>query len=238
MWIDPAFYLRWLSNLGRAVPFEMILAALLGVFLVRRPAHRALLLAMWVGYFAYGMTLPHHISTHDYYHLPLYPLVALGLGSVAETVFQSLHGPRWLARLAVTAVLLAALVFQGYTARTAIKRSGAVEQARAWEGVGQALGPGASVVALVDDYGSGLKYWGWINPAIWPTADDIQWRESTGQGFDFQAFFNSQVASKDFFVVAVFDELDRQPELKQILSARYPLYRQGPGYLIYDLRSP
>jgi 4-amino-4-deoxy-L-arabinose transferase-like glycosyltransferase len=236
MWIDPAFYLRWISNLGHAVPIEMILVAMIGAFLVRNKTHRALLLAMWVGYFVYGMTLPHHISTHDYYHLPLFPLVALGLGSVAETIFRNIQGPRWLAHLAVTVVFIAALVIEGYNAHTVLKRSGAVAQAQIWEAAGQALGPGASAIALVDDYGTGLKYWAWINPAIWPTADDIRWQESNGQSFDFKAFFDKQAAGKDFFVIALFDELDRQSDLKEVLSS-YSVFRQGPGYLIYDLRS-
>ncbi len=236
MWLDPAFYLRWISNLGRAAPFEMVLVALLGAFLIRRPWQRAMLLAMWLGYFAYGMALPHHISTHDYYHLPLFPLLALGLGAAAEAVFQEIRGPRWLARTAVTGVLLAGLVITGYDARTTIKRSGALEQAQAWTAVGQALGPGASVVALVDDYGVGLKYYGWINPTLWPTAADIQWQDSVGQNFNFSEYFQNQVTGKDFFVVALPEELDLQPELKALLSTRYPVFRQGPGFVIYDLK--
>jgi hypothetical protein len=197
-----------------------------------------MLLAMGLGYFVYGMALPHHISTHDYYHLPLYLLLALGLGAVAEVIFQSIRGPRWLARLAAVSVLLAALVITGYQARSALKRSGAAALANTWESVGQALGHGASVIALVDDYGTGLKYLAWINPALWPTAADIQWRESIGQGFDFNEYFDGQAAGKEFFVVVLFDELDRQPELRELLSERYPVFRQGASYLIYDLRSP
>ncbi len=198
MWLDPAFYLRWISNIRRVVPFEVVLVAGLSAFLMRRPWQRAMLLAMWLGYFLYGMILPHHISTHDYYHLPLFPLLALGLGAAADTLFQAVRGPRWLARLAVTCALLAVLVIGSYEARLVLKRSGAVDQAKTWETVGQSLGPGASVIALVDDYGTGLKYWAWINPALWPTAAEIQWRESTGQKFDFTIFFGDQVAGKDF----------------------------------------
>jgi 4-amino-4-deoxy-L-arabinose transferase-like glycosyltransferase len=80
MWLDPAFYLRWIGNLGRVAPFEIILAAVLGTFIIKRPSARAALLAMWVGYFVYGMALSHHISTHDYYHMPLLPVMAIGLG--------------------------------------------------------------------------------------------------------------------------------------------------------------
>jgi hypothetical protein len=203
MWIDPAFYLRWISNLGRVMPFEMVLATLGGAFLLRRPAERVLVLSMWAGYFVYGMTLPHHISTHDYYHLPL----------------------------------LAALVINAYSARTTLKRFDAAGLAHTWTEIGQFLGPGSSVTALVDDYGSGLKYWGWVNPAIWPTADDASWRASIGQEEEFEARFAELAAGKDFFVVTLLDDLERQPELKTMLYERYPVLQQSQDYVIFDLRA-
>ena len=238
MWLDPAFYLRWISNLGRVFPFELLLVALLGAFMLRQPARRALLLAGFGGYFLYGMTLSHHISTHDYYHLPFFPLMAWGLAGAAESLFHNVRGPRWLAQAAVSLVLVAALVLNGYEARTAIKRSGAREQAQAWQEIGQSLEPGASVAALVPDYGVGLKYYAWINPQVWPTAADVQFRESVGQSFDFAEFFSEQVAGRDFFVVTMLDELDRQPELKELLLSEYALHREAEGFLIFDLRAP
>jgi len=51
MWVDPAFYLRWIGNLGRTAPFELALLAVAGLFLLRRRLYRVLLLAVWVGYF-------------------------------------------------------------------------------------------------------------------------------------------------------------------------------------------
>lgn len=237
MWPAPAFYLRWISNLERVLPVEMALAALFGAFTLRRPLHRAALLSLWVGYLLYGMTLPHHISTHDYYHLPLFPAVALGLAGAGESLLAAARGPRVLVRAALAAVLGAALVLNLYEARTAIKRSGAHELAQSWEEIGQELGPSASVLALVDDYGVGLKYYAWMMPEIWPTADDIRFREETGQGFDFAGFFESQAADKDFFVVAPPDELERQPSLSAALVDRYPVYRQADQYLIFDLRA-
>ncbi len=238
MWIDPAFYLRWISNLERAVPFEIVLLAGAGVFLARNPLHRALLLGLWAGYVAYGMALPHHISTHDYYHLLFYPAVALGLAGLGEVIAVRMSGVGRLARLAGVAIFLAALLIHAYEARSILKRYDAAAQARAWAEIGELLGPGASVVALVPDYGGGLKYWGWINPALWPTEGEINWRESLGDGADLQRWFDERAASKDFFVVTLFDELDRQVGLVNLLYSRYSLYRQTPDYLIFDLRSP
>ena len=238
MWLDPAFYLRWIGNLGRAVPFELVLVSALGALLARRPVERAVLLAMWAGDFLYGMTLPHHISTHDYYHLPLYPLVALGLAAVAQVVFRSLPGPLWLSRAAAAAVVLAALLITGYNARNTLKRSSVAAQAQAYQEIGELLGPGASVAALVPDYGASLKYYAWISPANWLTADEIRWREELGQPFDFETQFAEQAAGKSFFVITQMDELERQPQLKEKLFEQYPIYRQTQDYLIFNLRSP
>jgi hypothetical protein len=237
MWIDPAFYLRWVSNMERVFPVGLILISLAGVFTLRRPAHRALLLAMWLGYALYGMTLPHHISTHDYYHLPLFPQVAMGFAGAAESVLRQFHGPRRAARAAAGALLIAGLVLYGYEARTQIKRSGAAEQAAAWVNAGSLVGERAPVVALVEDYGVGLKYYAWLNPQIWPTADDIRFREESGQAFDFDSFFAAQVDGQDFFIISPPEELDLQPRLKEVLDGRYQRVQQSGDTIIYDLRS-
>lgn len=238
MWIDPAFYLRWVNNLGRAVSFEIVLLAAVGAFLVRRPLYRAVLLALWGGYFIYGMALPHHISTHDYYHLLLYPAIALGLAGLGEAAAARLRLSGRFARLAAAWIFLAALAVYAYNARTTLKRFDAAAQARVWEEIGHLLGPGASTAALVPDYGGGLKYWGWINPALWPTENEIQWQESLGDVSEFTARFDEIAAGKDFFIITLFDELERQTDLKSLLYERYPVYHQSPDYLIFDLRSP
>lgn len=238
MWLDPAFYLRWISNLGRAVPFELALLALAAVFTLRRPLHRALLLAWWGGYLAYGFAFAHHISTHDYYHLLLFPLIALGVGAAVEALYGALRGPQGLARGVLAVGLAAALAFNIYEARTNIRRSGAEEAAQALVEIGQMLGPGAAAVALADDYGAGLKYYAWINPTIWPTAADIQFRERAGESFDFEAFFAEQVQDRQYFIITALDELEAQPRLRALLDTRYLVLQAAEGYRIYDLRSP
>jgi len=125
-----------------------------------------------------------------------------------------------------------------YNARTTLKRFNASEQAQMWEEIGDLLGPGASAAALAPDYGVGLKYWGWINPALWLTTGDIAWRESLGEEVDFQAWFTEQAAGKDFFIVTLFDEFDRQPQLRDLLYSRYTIFHQGSDYMVFDLRSP
>jgi hypothetical protein len=42
----------------------------------------------------------------------------------------------------------------------------------------------------------------------------------------------------NYFLVTDFDEFDRQSELKERLFSSYPVYLEGDGYLIFDLRHP
>ncbi len=237
MWVDPAFYLRWIGMIGIVVGFGWFLAALLGTFLIEQNESRGLLIGAWLGYLVYGLTLPHHIGTHDYYSLPLIPLVALGLAPLAAVALRNLRGPRPLAYTVVVGLFLAASVMGAYTARGVLKKTDYRTEAQFWTDLGQTLGPGASVVALAPDYGYALAYYGWITPGSWYTQSDLQYYASIGQSEDFASLFADKTKGRDFFVVTLMDEFDQQPELKDYLQANYPVFAQGSGYLIYDLRT-
>lgn len=237
-WIDPAWYIRWVGEMTRTVSLELALIALVGALLVQRKELRALLLAMWLGYLLYGLTLSHHISTHDYYHLPLYPMVALGLSAATGVALRHVRGPAWIAIPLVTGALLFGMVFKAWDVRSTLKRVDYRVEAQLWEELGKDLGPGAGVVGIFPDYGSALSYYGWIIPTNWMVSDDFALRERAGQTFDPRQLFDEAAAGKSFFIVTLLDEFDRQPVLKDILEASYPVYREGGSYIIYDLRSP
>jgi 4-amino-4-deoxy-L-arabinose transferase-like glycosyltransferase len=240
MWLDPAFYLRWARNISRLMPFSTILISAAGVFLLQRAAHRAALLAFWAGYLVFGMALPHHISTHDYYHLPLAVPIAIGLGAIGQTVYANFRGQLWLVRSCAAALLLAALVFSIYDAYTTLKRFDGAAQARAWMTIGSYIGQDESTLALVPDYGSGLKYWAWVTPGLWEPRANLRLGES-GEKYQmeaFQALLAEQAAGRHYFVVTWFDELARQPELRYLLFEHYTLLAESPDFLIFDLRTP
>lgn len=66
----------------------IVLAAVIGVLLAERGRPRTFLAALWVGYIIYGLVFTIHISTHNYYSLPLIPIVALSLGSLLDPVIR------------------------------------------------------------------------------------------------------------------------------------------------------
>ncbi|HXQ32830.1 MAG TPA: hypothetical protein VN843_02290, partial [Anaerolineales bacterium] len=110
-------------------------------------------------------------------------------------------------------------------------------EARMWVEVGEQL-TDKRVVALTQDYGSRLEYWGWKTVATWPYIGDINYIDARGGSFSFDELFNEFSSRRDYFLVTDFDELDRQLELKNKLFASYQIDAQGDGYVIFDLRSP
>lgn len=233
--VSPTFYFNWLSTLNHVMGLGFALA-LLGIFFFRK---RGFILGLWGAYFAYGLYFDYHIWSHDYYNLPLLPLAALSLSPLGAWVLarlaESTAGSRWMRGLSV-AVLTLGLVSVLWDVRSTLKSVDYRPEASMWESISQALGPGARVVALTQDYGSRLAYWGWLDSAQWPVAGDLSYHEDLrGAQADFDERFKNLASKRDFFLVTLPDELKAQPMLKERL-ATYPIFAEGDGYVIYDLR--
>jgi hypothetical protein len=238
LWIDPAFYLRWIGKLEQTIALPWLLVGLLGVFAIQGKNQRGLIFGAWLGYLVYGFTLPHHISTHDYYQLPLVPMIAIGLGLAASVLLRNLHGPRILLNTAVIGITLIGVITSAWDARTTIKRQDYSQEVAFWQKIGNSLGRGAAVIGLLPDYGYALSYYGWQIPVIWPTQGDIDYRNLGGDQVDVKNLFSTLTHGKDFFLITLLDEYDNQPTLKKLLTTRYPVLDQGEGYLIFDLHHP
>ena len=233
LWIDPVYYLRWNGLISHVVGFEFFLASVLGIFVVRDRVGRAMLIGILVGYFLYGLALPYHISTHDYYQEPLVPLVALGLAGGLSVLLRSMRGPRWLINALFVGVLLFAVAIKAWDVRVTLKRDDYRGEAAYWQKLGQVLGQDSQVVGLLHDYGYRLAYWGWISSTNWMTSGDFNLRALAGQNLDTDQIFAEQTQGKDYFVVTLLGELDNQPELKKLLTKGYAVYKQSDDYIIF-----
>jgi hypothetical protein len=83
--------MRWAIFLHGMFGLSIILVSLAGM-LVSKPLNRSMLLGLWVGYGIYGISFPHHITTHEYYHLQLIPIVALSLTPIADFILSKIAG--------------------------------------------------------------------------------------------------------------------------------------------------
>jgi hypothetical protein len=110
-------------------------------------------------------------------------------------------------------------------------------EAAMWEQVGERFEDGERVIALTQDYGSRLQYWGWRTASTWPYTGDVGYANMRGGVFSFDDLFNKYSSKMHYFLVTDFDEFNRQPELKARLISSYPVAFQGDGYLIFDLKN-
>jgi 4-amino-4-deoxy-L-arabinose transferase-like glycosyltransferase len=236
-WLDPIFYLQWKSLISSVVSFEWFIAAAIATLLISSKPIRSMFLGIWVGYFLNGMALSHHFATHDYYHLPLIAMVAVGLAAAGGSVFNALRNKHWLSHSVVYGLLIFASVLYLWDVRVSFKRVDYRDEIKIWTEIGDTLGHGVPVVSLAHDYGYRLSYWSWITPTDWGTSADFNFLAATGQTFEFEDLFKQRTEGKDFFVVTLFGELDRQPALKDMLETHYAVFAETGDYIVYDLRT-
>jgi hypothetical protein len=105
-----------------------------------------------------------------------------------------------------------------------------------WQGLGNLIGHNKNIIELSGDYGYRLAYFGWVSGTDWPTLADDSLRTLAGQTqSDFASTFAEQIAGKSLFVITSPPEWQNQTELRNYLTAHYPLVDQGDGYWIFDL---
>jgi hypothetical protein len=192
---------------------------------------------LWGAYLVYGLFFDYHVATHDYYHLPFIPIVAVSLGPVGDGFFARLAeatSNRWM-RSAVYIILLYAVFAVVWDIRDEMKAVDYRPQAAMWAEIGEKLDHQRNVVALTQDYGSRLQYWGLTTAENWYTSGDEYYLELRGNKVLFDKAFDDAMKRRDYFLVTDFDELNLQPELKSRLSM-YQISAEGEGYIIYNLR--
>ncbi len=237
LFLSPSYYLGWIGMLNIVVGAIALTLGLLGLFFLEKEKRR-FLLGLWAGYALFGIYFNYHISSHDYYSLPLIPIVALSLAPVADAFFAQLAKltTTKFARVAAFCILFFGLFASLSNIRAEMKRIDYRPEAQMWAEISEKIGD-KNTAGLTQDYGSRLAYWGWKNLTSWSTYGDLIYHDDLrGAQSDFEQQFELIAAKKELFLVTDFDELDLQPLLKEKLST-YPKFAEGDGYMIFDLAS-
>jgi hypothetical protein len=232
----PEFYIRWMLLVASLLGAASVVAMAFGL-IVMQGRGRSILLGALLGYVVYGITLPHQTTTHNYYHLVLVPLAALSVaplvGLIMERVEQQSNP--WRALFALT--LLGSLLFTAWTVRSEMLGVDYSNEPPYWERIGRAIPQGGKTIALTQHYGHLINYYGWRRVDLWPTTSELNLAELRGNSIqDFEHTFLERSNGRDYFLITTFNQLDMQPILKQYLETNYPVFGQGDGFLIYDLR--
>jgi hypothetical protein len=197
---------------------------------------RAILLSLWIGYFLYGLTLPYQMYTHDYYHIQLIPVLALSLAPVADQLFEKLSRQKMIWKIALSGIAVVAVFYPLWVARSVQANKDYRHEPAYWQELGKEIPDDGAVIALTQDYGFRLMYYGWTKVSLWPTQIERDLSEIRGaDGGDFASEFVERVAGKSYFLVTAPSQLDKQPSLKEHLDENYPLIARGDGYLLFDL---
>ena len=248
--LDSVFYTGWWRQISKTIGIASLVVALLGIFLFRSRAPRALVVGLWCGYAMLGLLFVWPFSTHDYFHLQLVPLVALCLGPVGALILAHVREarPRWLSQL-FQAMALGVLIFllalgtSRSLNRVIVTDSVAKyyeNQVRIAQDIGEELGHSSNTVFLAFDYGNRLKYYGWIDGASWPIAGDLRaerlftGKPNPGAEERFHADYASR--SPEYFIVIYMEGYKKQKDLREFLTQTFPMVAQTEDYLIFDLR--
>ncbi|HEU4746315.1 MAG TPA: glycosyltransferase family 39 protein [Anaerolineales bacterium] len=237
---NPLNYLQWEVKMSMAAGGVFIMLGLLSLLLVQDRPLRIFLYGLWGSYLLFGLFFNYHIATHDYYHLPLLPIVGLSLAPLGDWFFTRMREAalRPWARIGVSVILIFGLFSVLWDVRNQMKAVDYRPDAAMWAEIGEQFDEGARIIALTQDYGSRLEYWGWRESANWPYRGDAGFANIRGGVFSFDDLFDRYSSKMSFFLVTDFEEFNRQPELKERLFGSYPVSAEGDGYLIFDLKNP
>jgi hypothetical protein len=234
LFLSPSYYVGWLNMLNLVIGGFTLMLALLGLFFFEDKKRR-LLLGLWAGYAFFGLYFNFHIHTHDYYSLPLIPVVALSMAPLADFLFAKLAELTTtnFLRLSSFLFLLLGIIASTWNVRNTLNAVDYRPQAEMWAEI-RTITDGYNLAGLTQDYGARLAYWGWQNISSWPTSGDLRYADERGGKQNLEEQFAEIASKKDLFVITDLDDFARQTYLKEKLST-YPVFAEGDGYVIYNL---
>jgi hypothetical protein len=257
--LETFFWRGWLDIIERVLrppllrdraALLVLLVAACGVVASRTKTQLAILLSLWGGYVALALVVSNQTSSHDYYSLPLIPIVALSLALVASLLAERLRAllTRRSAQV-VFAALALGVVSIGFDEKAAslhLPRPDPLLRQRVavYQQIGQLVHHTPRALAL--DPG-GLWYHGWVAGRYWPDQGDLLWERRNDRMRPMSA--DERFVTRDehywpavgtmrprpsYFIVAEPFQLVLQPDLCVLLS-EHRLIAQSPDYLIFDL---
>jgi hypothetical protein len=235
--LDPALYVRWLNLVQSLMSLAVILLGLFGV-IIAAGRTKALLAGLWVGYGLYGLMLPYQMYTHNYYHIQLIPILALSILPVAALVLEQVLRQNWFWKILFAAVLLVGITFPSVISVNQFSLEDNRHEPAYWEEIASYLPTDGKIIALTQDYGYRLMYYGWRKVSLWPNRGELNLSQMRGSAKDIESMFAKRTEGVDYFLITAFGQYKDQPALRDILETRYPLIAEGDGYLIYDLAHP
>ncbi|MBG0771684.1 MAG: glycosyltransferase family 39 protein, partial [Anaerolineaceae bacterium] len=230
------YALGWGSIILDIIPFTILIIALASTLLYPKLA-RWVPIGLWVGYVVYGIFVPYHIYTHNYYSIVLVPITAIALGQVGEIVAKAVSEKKLMIKAALILVGVIAIGYSSWNVYKDLTAKNYRGEPAGWALVGEAVPEDLKVIALTHNYGYNLAYYGYRMVDLWPYAGELDTAHKVnGVTYqNFETYYEAVESTYDLFLVTNFSDLNGQPQLKEALS-QLPIYSEGDGFVIYDLR--
>ena len=238
--LDPWFYIRWAAALQRTVLLPFVLVSLSGLFLTRG-LPRVLLIGLWLGYLFIGLSVPSVIISHDYYQSILVPIVAISLAPLADLVVRRLARAGHLARYGSIIAAMATITISSWVSIDTVLDKDYRREIKGWIQMGEEIPQESRLIGLTHDYNTRLRYYGWTSVTQWRHLTDFEMvalmeDDHSVEEMEMVTEFKRQITEYDYFIVTLIGELEKQPQIQEILFSMYDYY-EGKGYILFDLNS-
>lgn len=230
------FWLGWFELGLEVAGYTAVLAAVIGFFFLRNKMAQYLVAGLAVGYVIFGIAFTYHTHTHPYYHVQLFPIIALCIAALLVTIIQSLRKLNervWL--IPASAVLLIVFYFTYQQVHDNLYRYHMEDPAVAAE-IGEIVHHSPHTVYVARYYGLPLAYYGEFGGAPWPVRiEEAFYRRPGEQELSVKERIDGLGFIPEYYVITNFDLYNRKhQDLKTYLEQDCLLLAHKDQYLIYS----
>jgi hypothetical protein len=231
-----------LKRIRIVMGYTYLLGGIVGALLYRERRTRALMIGLWAGYFLMCFAFNYTAGTHDYYHLPLIPIVALSIGSIAMailTYFQRKNSQGYRNAMFLGVLAVAFFLAAGSSVQARRKFPEFDSDIKIAQTIGAEVNHSIRTIHLAPYQGFPLMYYGELSGIYWPYWYDIRDEELwEGRSLTAEERFELLLEdySPDYFIVADKEEFMRQEDLNDLLTQRFSTFVETEEYIIFDLQ--
>jgi 4-amino-4-deoxy-L-arabinose transferase-like glycosyltransferase len=234
--LRPRFWREWLE-LGTSVSGNhMVISAFLGFFFLNKIKVKILLLGLLIGYLIFGIVFTYHIITHPYYHIQLFPLLAISASVFVVFTLERLQqftGRYWILP-ALGAFLI--LFYFNYQELRSNQRPPVFESPQLAAEIGELVQHNSRTVFVAYHYGVPLVYYGEFAGKPWPVRiDDAFYRPPDEKEKTVEERLLSLGFEPEYFIITNFDLYNRMhQDLRAYLESNCQRYQTQAEFLIYN----
>jgi hypothetical protein len=233
------YWKDWTLTAISAVKLTPLLAAVVGLPMIRNKEFRAMVIGLGLGYFLYCMVFTYHIRYAGYYHTQLIPIAALAFASIFSIFTRDIRqfNNRWYWSLFYIAAVFLLFLINFRETNTLLNSYHFIERKEVAEEIGEIVNHSQNTVYIASYYGRPLEYYAELTGTYWPRSiSDIDLTLGSNKEVSVKDRFENLGFAPEYFIITDFLEYNRHHlDLKAYLSQNFEIKANSEDYLIYQL---